>query len=529
MMNPLRLKCMLANRLWKASSVSSYRRFRASLGNTQKVQQTCLGRLLQANSDSLYGRQWDFHTLTSVADFQARLPLTTYEDYLPYVEKIATGEQNVLTRDEVQLFVPSSGSSSARKLIPYTAALKGEFQAAIGPWMVALHNRFPELAAGRAYWSISPPNGQAQWEGKLRVGFEHDSAYLGRLGQCLHSWASVAPRELPRQAELRQFRNETLACMLTAADLSLISVWSPSYLRLLLDWYLANTDEVRDVMLNIYPKVSSHRLRQLDNAMKESAPFESIWPDLKVISCWADAGSRLEAERLQQYFPNTAIHKKGLLATEGVVSIPFEESCDPVLAVRSHFYEFLAENGDCLLAHQLERGRSYSVVLTTGGGLYRYRLEDQVLVTGFVGRAPTLIFEGKSECVADLYGEKLNARHVFRILAEVLNGTKYKFAMLAPDSRKDGCSYTMYLESDDSLPDDLPEQLDSKLRDNPQYECCVSLGQLSPARVYRVAEDACAAYMDHRLKSGMVYGDIKLTPLSQEDGWAQCFSGEYME
>jgi len=35
--------------------------------------------------------------------------------------------------------------------------------------------------------------------------------------------------------------------------------------------------------------------------------------------------------------------------------------------------------------HELERGRLYSVILTTGGGLYRYALGDVVTVVGRVG------------------------------------------------------------------------------------------------------------------------------------------------
>ena len=144
----------------------------------------------------------------------------------------------------------------------------------------------------------------------------------------------------------------------------------------------------------------------------EKSFFERTWPDLAVISCWTDGASAAEARRLREFFPTTAIQGKGLLATEACVSLPLAAGRGPVLAVRSHFFEFTTDDGRCLAAHEVEAGTEYSVVVTTGGGLYRYRLEDRVLVTGFLGTTPTLRFLGKAGHVCDRYGEKLHVRHV---------------------------------------------------------------------------------------------------------------------
>ena len=63
----------------------------------------------------------------------------------------------MLTADRVKLFQPTSGSSSATKLIPWTATLGREFRRGISPWLAALYRRKPALLGGTAYWSISPP------------------------------------------------------------------------------------------------------------------------------------------------------------------------------------------------------------------------------------------------------------------------------------------------------------------------------------------------------------------------------------
>ena len=60
-----------------------------------------------------------------------------------------------------------------------------------------------------------------------------------------------------------------------------------------------------------------------------------------------------------------------------------------------------------LLAHELETGQDYAVVLTNTAGLIRYRLDDVVRVRGWVGQAPVLEFLYRAGGVSSVAGEKL--------------------------------------------------------------------------------------------------------------------------
>ena len=128
-------------------------------------------------------------------------------------------------------------------------------------------------------------------------------------------------------------------------------------------------------------------------------------------------------------FPGVEIQPKGLLATEAFVTIPFAGRHP--LAIRSHFFEFL-EGDRPRMAHQVEPGGIYSVVVTTGGGLYRYRLEDRVEVTGFVGRTPSLRVLGKEGHVSDLRGEKLHESFVAGALERAFRRRKIGFELGSP-------------------------------------------------------------------------------------------------
>jgi hypothetical protein len=546
--------------LWEASARPSWRRFCAALSDCENVQRRYLLGLLRRNRATAYGREHGFARIGCVEDFQRRVPLTKYEDYAPFVDRIAAGEGGVLTRDDVLLFQPSSGSCSARKLVPYTRSVQREFQRGILPWIFALYANYPAVARGPMYWSISPPGqpGDTRY-GRVRIGFDDDADYLGARRRSVFSRLSVVPPRVADLHDIRGFRNATLAALLAAPDLALISVWSPSFLTLLLDWYLDHGEEVFETLRRTYPDIAEGRIAQLraldgprsgviearsaSEAMQNQASlairasktlthgeksfFERTWPDLAVISCWTDGASAAEARRLREFFPTTAIQGKGLLATEACVSLPLAAGRGPVLAVRSHFFEFTTDDGRCLAAHEVEAGAEYSVVVTTGGGLYRYRLEDRVLVTGSLGTTPTLRFLGKAGHVCDRYGEKLHVRHVDRVLDALLAGTGRRFCLLAPDGGEAGPCYTLYLESSGALPADFARRLEHALRENPHYRLCAELGQLQPVRLFRVWRNGLRSYVTRLAARGLRQGDVKPECLSTLDGWSSCFEGEY--
>ena len=233
-------------------------------------------------------------------------------------------------------------------------------------------------------------------------------------------------------------------------------------------------------------------------------------------SSWADAGAAQAAVALRRRFPHVLIQPKGILATEGVISIPYAGR-HPV-AVRSHFLEFIDDAGRIALVTDLRVGRTYDVVLTTAGGLYRYRLRDQIRVDGFLGSTPSIRFHGKSGLISDRAGEKLSEGFVAEALTVFFAGHRAPpaFAMLAPEVDGLGCRYTLYADAEEAV---SPAQLDALLSRNPQYAYCRRLGQLLPATFVRVPPDAYARYSRRLLASGQRLGDIKAVALSALEGW----------
>ncbi|MEM7563784.1 MAG: GH3 auxin-responsive promoter family protein, partial [Pseudomonadota bacterium] len=87
-------------------------------------------------------------------------------------------------------------------------------------------------------------------------------------------------------------------------------------------------------------------------------------------------------------------------------------------AYNCHYYEFIPEaeadkpNPEVVLAHELEKDQKYELVVTTGGGLYRYRTEDVLRVVGIQGGIPQLSFQYRLGKTSSMTGEKLTEAQV---------------------------------------------------------------------------------------------------------------------
>lgn len=507
------LRCELLNTVICGLYRRSHRRFWSDT-DVAAVQRNKLRELMNKNRGSAYGRRYDFAHINSVADYQDRAPLTVYEDYLPYIDRIMAGEQGVLTEEEVLLLEPTGGSVSGSKLIPYTAGLKAEMQKGLQPWIYDLYSSYPGVTRGRSYWSVTPATaGKSRTPGGIPIGFADDAEYFGKAGKYMLRLLFVAPADLAREQDIDRFYFRTALALLNCRTLSLISVWNPTFLLLLLEYIHTNVAK----LLTALPS----KRRALVARYLPDKRYDKLWPGLRVISCWRDANASSYAQQLRRLFPHSRIQPKGLLATECIVSFPLAGKKGAVLSFHSHFFEFRSlEDGNLYLAHQLRENIRYEVIVSTSGGLYRYELRDIIQVTGFTSGVPRLRFCGKNDTVCDLFGEKLHEVFVAQALKEC--GLRGEFALVAPETDR----YVLYVHGGNP-PD--PGQLDTLLRKNFHYDYCRKLGQLKPPRIYSLTGNPRQEYFQRCMLRGQKLGDIKPMLLVSYGGWAQRFTGQFAD
>jgi hypothetical protein len=339
-------------------------------------------------------------------EFQDAVPLSTYETLVGDIEALKRGAPDVLTREPVLRFERSGGASGASKYIPQTRQLLRELHRALAPWLSNLWHHRPATKRGPAYWSLSPL-GQRQYRtaGGIPVGSGNDTAYFPRALHGLLTHVLAVPGAVGLLPDIDSCRYVTLWYLVACPHLTLISVWNPSFLTLLMEVLDTHAERLLDdiargtcrppALTGLSASAEAQRQQAMAHVLRRlsmppaparaerlcrelhashTLPVSVMWPQLSLLSMWSDAQARRFIGPVAQRFPGIEIQGKGLLATEGVVSIPWLDAPAPVLAVRSHFYEFCDPARPEVrprLAHELEVGQTYAVVpdipITTHG------------------------------------------------------------------------------------------------------------------------------------------------------------------
>ncbi len=541
------------HQVWKWVSFPAARHFAKAMKDIRNAQLGRLMQILHDNAGTRFGRAHDFVRIKKMEDYRAAVPIREWEEFDPWIKAIAQGETQVLTRDEVLAFLPTSGSTAGMKLIPWTRGLAQEVNRAIGAWVYGMMCECPRAWQGPVYWSISPRmTTERTTPGGIPVGFDNDTGYLSRPLRYALERVLAVPQEVCHFEDWQAWQYITLLFLLICRDLSLISIWSPTFLTALFapvrQWLPYLVRDIADGTLSPpgrVDEITARRLRRKFRQRPERAKeleralllndfaYTQLWPSLAAISCWTSAASHGPAQSLARAFPGVHLMPKGLIATEGIVSFPVPGATAPALAVLSHFFEFEDEAGSIHYAWELRQGERYSVILTTGGGLYRYRLHDVVTVVSFLDGCPCLEFMGRDQIVCDLAGEKLNEAFLQSCLGrvnELLPG-EWDYAIVTPILIPEP-GYCLYLGSDRGHQPPVTKIaaiLEQELRANCHYDLCRRTGQLRELRGVLLAKPASLVWTRYQEQGGTQVqrlGDLKPCLLDPSGQWTKALMVE---
>jgi hypothetical protein len=218
------------------------------------------------------------------------------------------------------------------------------------------------------------------------------------------------------------------------------------------------------------------------------------WPRLALIGCWLGGSAGVHAGRLAADFGEVPLRDLGLVATEGRLTLPFEDGTPSgVLCVDTTYFEFTPvdapDRAPALQVHQLERGRAYNVIVTGSNGLYRYDLQDVVEVRGFHGRTPQVAFLRKAGDFVSITGEKVHVNQVDDAVhvAEAATGLHlWQFSLIAD---VDGRRHDLLVEAREAVTEPRArhflESFDRRLADlNSEYAAKRRSGRLRPPRAH---------------------------------------------
>lgn len=331
-----------------------------------------------------WGKKYGFAEGISPAQFRERVPVSSYEQLYPWIERAMKGEPDVLWPGRTFWFSKSSGTTNDRsKYIPMTEASFDEMHFSAGRDMLALYvAQRPEsqLFAGKG----------------LTISGSHDSMVQGacRAGDL----SAVLLENLPVFYQIQRVPDKRIA---------LLKNWEDKLEPMLRE--ALEEDLTSFVGVPTWTLLLGQRALELTG---KSNLFE-VWPNLEV---FFTGGVNFAPYRqaFQQLLPGTQMQYVNIYnASEGFLGIQDDLSRDDLLLLLDHgiYYEFMPleelgrEHPRTLDATEVSAGESYVLVISTVGGLWRYVIGDTVEVTATL---PLKIrITGRTKQYINVFGEEL--------------------------------------------------------------------------------------------------------------------------
>lgn len=510
----------------------------------KEVSHELLMQLVQKNRDTEYGRRYGFSEIHSYADYAAKVPLSNYEDYEPYVERmLCFNQKNLLTADEVVYYAHTSATTGVSKMIPCT-------QKTLDVVFSVAHERVFGLYDA----SCRKKNGEGMPECRgitlmeAKAGYTSYGVAHGAISETLlipgdTAQYSALPQELVYPASDFDRRHLKMLFALRERRLSFIqSTFAPflydmiAYVRK--HWELLCEDietgriNPKTVMTPMLRRTLEARMtpdperaaeiRTIMAAHENDAFVPLLWPDMKLIATIGTATFAPYLEKLQQFLGSgIAVDSLGYVSSEAAVGTVLRQNqAEYMLIPWSGFYEFIPmEEGASdqpLLMDQLEAGKEYELIVTNLSGFYRYRLGDVIRVTGYHNECPTIVFSYRKSQLISMYGEKVTEtvlHNAVEAMAEESRTAVLEYSVYA-DTETDPGHYTVLLESDrEIMPEAWPrysEILNRKLCEaHDSYRTKIEAKTMLPLQVKFVQPQTYALYRDLKVMGGASPNQIK--------------------
>ena len=448
------------------------------------TQQKVFKKLLHSAQNTLFGVAHHFKDIQTYEDFKACVPIRSYEALLPYIEKIKTGEKDVLWQGRPLYFAKTSGTTAGNKYIPITKESISHHilsaRNALLSYIDATSNT-SFLAGKMIFLSGSPQLGQVGGipTGRLSgIVNHHIPAYLrshqlpGYPTNCIEDW----------EKKLDKIIDETMAEKMTL--ISGIPPWIQMYFDKL-------QERIHKSIKNIFPHFSLFVHGGVNFEPYRKKLFESIDKEIDTIETYPASEGFLAFQDSRQ--------TEGLLLQldSGIFFefIPAEE--------------YLAPHPERLSIEAVELGVNYAIILNSNAGLWGYSLGDTVK---FISKDPyRIIVTGRVKHFISAFGEHVIAEEVEKAMQYALQ--KYKEVKLieftvAPyvSKCKEEASYHEWLIEFAELPENIhafARSLEQHLQGfNTYYDDLIQNKILAHLKITLLEKDAFRRYMKAQGKLG---------------------------
>ena len=418
------------------------------------VQREVLQELVTAAQHTSFGKKHKFSTLFTLKEFKKMVPIHSYEDMKPYVERMMDGEENILWNTPINWFAKSSGTTSDKsKFIPISdESLQDNHFKASKDVLATYYNNFPgsDLLTGKS----------------LVVGGSHQ---LNKMNEEIQygDLSAVLMQNTPFWGQWLRTPELSIA---------LLDEWEDKIEQL-----AAITAEENVTSLAVVPTWTLLLLKRI-LAIKGKTTIKEVWPNLEL---YITGGVSFVPyrEQFDKIFGAKINYLEIYNASEGFFAGQQCPDDDGMLLFTEHgiFYEFMPvdqygqNNPQTVGLDKVAIGKNYALVISTTGGLWRYLVGDTIQFTSL--HPYKIKVTGRLKHYMNAFGEEVivdNSDNAIAIAAEKTGSivNDYTAAPIFFSEHANGAHE--WLIEFEKKPDNLQQfiiELDSALKNcNSDYE-----------------------------------------------------------
>jgi hypothetical protein len=360
-----------------------------------EVQEELLHSLLRAAEQTEVGKNYDFSSIKNYKSFAERVPVSTYEELEPLIEKTRQGEQNVFWNTPIKWFAKSSGTTNAKsKFIPVSSEALENCHYKASKDLLCLYlnnNEDSQLFTGKS----------------LRLGgskqlYENNNTFFGDL-------SAILIDNMPIWAEFSSTPSNKV---------SLMGDWEtklPAIINETINENVTSLAGVPSWMLVLLNKTMETKGRE--NLLE-------IWPNAEV---YFHGGVNFEPyrEQYKKLFPKESFKYYEIYnASEGFFAIQDQNNSNELLLMLDYgiFYEFIpmdtfgTANQKVIPLSEVELFKNYALVITTNSGLWRYMIGDTIRFTSL--NPYRIMVTGRTKHHINVFGEELMVENTDKAIAK---------------------------------------------------------------------------------------------------------------
>lgn len=390
----------VVTRIVRTLAVRVHKQIEFMATHPHQFQDAIFKNLINKGKNTVFGKEHDFKAINTHTDYLRNVPIHSYEDLRPYMERAIAGEKNVLWPGRPKYIVGTSGTTGGIKYIPLSKeSLPYHYQTARNAvFNYCLKYGLLKIFDGKLLFLSGSPELQ-------KMGGIH----TGRL-------SGIVNHQVPKWLKFNQI--PTLAT-------NQIMDWEEKIEKIVEE----SLKEDMTMISGIPPWVLMYYEKLLERSGKKT--IKELFPNYN-LSVYGGVNFEPYKSRFHELIGDEVDYIDTYPSSEGFVAYQ-DVKGDAGLLLNVNggvYFEFVPvdqindEQPDRLSLKDVQVDRDYAIIMNNNAGLWASQLGD---IVSFVSTDPyRLIIKGRTEQFISAFGEHVIARDVESAISTAMRGTGVK-------------------------------------------------------------------------------------------------------